>query len=279
MALLRKKSSQLNTTSTASGGFVDLIIPDGSGGWLSRRISVSVLAGIMNAVNDSNKGWYETLLALQTAYPVGETGWYAMVGSTNYYWNSTTSAWTTSGVSSAVTSVNGSTGVVVLEAVDIDFTSAQGLIATNVRDGIDEIKQYVEGLIDGAGGMYIADYRIGSSAVTVGSNVITFEDADTNPIPFIDNDYTLLIDDLTGVGADKDNAVKAAGTFTVDVLKNGTINYLAVKNTASLNELFTEGTPASAAATGTKGTMQYDTNYLYICIATDTWVRIAHVTW
>lgn len=39
------------------------------------------------------------------------------------------------------------------------------------------------------------------------------------------------------------------------------------------------GTPASASATGTAGTLRRDGSYLYICIATDTWRRIAHATW
>jgi len=34
-------------------------------------------------------------------------------------------------------------------------------------------------------------------------------------------------------------------------------------------------TPASAAATGDQGTIAWDTNYIYICVATDTWKRVA----
>lgn len=39
------------------------------------------------------------------------------------------------------------------------------------------------------------------------------------------------------------------------------------------------GAPASAAATGTQGEVRYDANYFYLCIATDTWVRIPVTTW
>lgn len=38
-------------------------------------------------------------------------------------------------------------------------------------------------------------------------------------------------------------------------------------------------TPASAAATGTIGTIAWDTSYIYICTATDTWKRAAIATW
>jgi hypothetical protein len=36
-----------------------------------------------------------------------------------------------------------------------------------------------------------------------------------------------------------------------------------------------EQTPASAGATGVKGSLRYDGSYLYVCVATNTWVRAA----
>ena len=41
----------------------------------------------------------------------------------------------------------------------------------------------------------------------------------------------------------------------------------------------TTKTPASAAATGTTGTIAWDADYIYICTATDTWKRVAISTW
>jgi len=38
-------------------------------------------------------------------------------------------------------------------------------------------------------------------------------------------------------------------------------------------------TPSSAGALGATGQICWDANYLYICIATDTWTRIPHDTW
>jgi len=38
-------------------------------------------------------------------------------------------------------------------------------------------------------------------------------------------------------------------------------------------------TPASASATGTAGTIAWDTGYIYICTATNTWERVAIATW
>ena len=41
----------------------------------------------------------------------------------------------------------------------------------------------------------------------------------------------------------------------------------------------TAKTPASAADTGTQGQVAWDSSYFYVCIATDTWQRVAHATW
>jgi len=37
--------------------------------------------------------------------------------------------------------------------------------------------------------------------------------------------------------------------------------------------------PASASATGTAGTISWDSSYIYICTATNTWKRVAIATW
>lgn len=39
------------------------------------------------------------------------------------------------------------------------------------------------------------------------------------------------------------------------------------------------GTPASASATGVQGQILWDSSYIYICSATDTWLRVAIATW
>lgn len=37
--------------------------------------------------------------------------------------------------------------------------------------------------------------------------------------------------------------------------------------------------PASATATGTAGQVAYESGFFYICVATDTWERVAIATW
>ena len=39
------------------------------------------------------------------------------------------------------------------------------------------------------------------------------------------------------------------------------------------------GAPASATSTGTAGQIQWDSNYIYVCVATNTWKRVAISTW
>ena len=41
----------------------------------------------------------------------------------------------------------------------------------------------------------------------------------------------------------------------------------------------TAKTPSSASDTGTTGQIAWDATYFYICVATDTWQRVAHATW
>lgn len=41
----------------------------------------------------------------------------------------------------------------------------------------------------------------------------------------------------------------------------------------------TQATPASAGATGVKGDIRHDTDFIYICTATNTWKRVAIATW
>ena len=38
-------------------------------------------------------------------------------------------------------------------------------------------------------------------------------------------------------------------------------------------------TPASSTATGTKGQIAVDANYIYVCVATNTWKRVGLSTW
>lgn len=70
-----------------------------------------------------------------------------------------------------------------------------------------------------------------------------------------------LPDLLLGTDSGSTNATK---NFTVESLKDFIISSSA---------------PVSASATGTAGQVAYDADYLYVCVATDTWKRVAISTW
>ena len=70
----------------------------------------------------------------------------------------------------------------------------------------------------------------------------------------------------------KDDGTNGVEMTTAGVLqKRGTGSIIA--------DAVTSGTPASASAACTAGTINYDADYLYICVATDTWKRSAIATW
>ncbi len=46
-----------------------------------------------------------------------------------------------------------------------------------------------------------------------------------------------------------------------------------------LNPNLTDRTPSSATDAGNKGDVVYDSDYIYICTADNTWTRVAIATW
>lgn len=134
---------QLITTATTTGSYIEVIIPDGFGGYLSRKIAFSSLKDAINLENNANKGHFVDEAALVAAYPSGENGWYAVNEDTDtiWLWDGDTEAWVNSGTSSSVVSINGYTGTVVLAGSDIDFDGLETFTGITISDVIDELKQ------------------------------------------------------------------------------------------------------------------------------------------
>lgn len=66
------------------------------------------------------------------------------------------------------------------------------------------------------------------------------------------------------------------------VLTNGNTSNLSITaNSITVNAITVSNTftPASASAAGTKGQIVWDANYIYVCVATNTWKRAAIGTW
>jgi len=89
-------------------------------------------------------------------------------------------------------------------------------------------------------------------------------------LPKTDIDGNLTVTgntDLVDVVIDGDATIY--NDLSVQGIINATISSIRIRNR----------TPASATATGTTGTIVYDSNYIYVCTATNTWKRVAISTW
>jgi hypothetical protein len=103
----------------------------------------------------------------------------------------------------------------------------------------------------------------------------TFKAADGVSIPSVDLPKTDIDGNLTVSGNTDlvDVVIDGDATIYNDLSVQGIIN----ATTSSIR--IRNRTPASATATGTTGTIVYDANYIYVCVATNTWKRVAISTW
>jgi len=87
---------------------------------------------------------------------------------------------------------------------------------------------------------------------------------------------TLTLDqnEVQALGALLDAAVKATGTTLQARLADDT-GFATFDGILSM-----EGTaPSTTNSTGTAGEIRYDSGFIYVCTATDTWKRVAIATW
>lgn len=80
------------------------------------------------------------------------------------------------------------------------------------------------------------------------------------PLSYLDTDNTLAANSDAKVSSQK--AVKA---FIATQVASAGLNWVTA--------------PASSGASGTAGQIAYDNDYLYICVATNTWKKLIGVTW
>lgn len=69
--------------------------------------------------------------------------------------------------------------------------------------------------------------------------------------------------------------VKSDVAFKVEVAVSGTACEATTTFTGNVNITGTEETIGVSSSSGAKGDIKFDSNYLYICVATDTWKRVA----
>jgi len=49
--------------------------------------------------------------------------------------------------------------------------------------------------------------------------------------------------------------------------------------TLGANMIFSNSAPANSSSSGLAGTIRYDSSYIYVCVANNTWKRSALTTW
>lgn len=78
------------------------------------------------------------------------------------------------------------------------------------------------------------------------------------------------------------NAANAAGTDKILILRSpGASPSLRTMNveTFCANIVVSNSAPANSSANGLIGFIRYDSSYVYICVANNTWKRAALSTW
>lgn len=74
----------------------------------------------------------------------------------------------------------------------------------------------------------------------------------------------------------------SAGNMSIEMGNTPAVN-ISVSGVTTFNNnqivINTGNTPASSSAAGVQGTICWDTSFIYVCVATNTWKRIAISTW
>lgn len=77
-------------------------------------------------------------------------------------------------------------------------------------------------------------------------------------------------------------AANVASTDRILVLRDPTGNpsvRTAALSTISANLVLTTATPANSNSIGVAGTIRYDSNYVYVCVANNAWKRASLTSW
>jgi hypothetical protein len=250
----------------------------------------TVVIGNASTINTILKG----AVAINNASGLSVTGGLSLFGinTTNSFFHSLqTSGTMTIGGASATGSISlgRSTG---LQTVNIQTaTNSSGAVnigGTNNATGTISI------------GRSIAEQTVNIATGNVGNNVTKTVNIGTNTTNSssitninIGNNVgvgTINLGNAAGSGANQivniATGTQANKTLNFGTNSNGTTS-IAIGSTLGTSTTTLNGniimsktaTPASATATGTTGTIVWDANYIYVCIATNTWKRMLITTW
>ena len=149
----------------------------------------------------------------------------------------------------------GSGATVTQLFVDLLATAVTANLTGNVTGNVASTGSSSFSSIDVNGGA-IDGTPIGASSANTGA-FTTLSTTGTATLPTVDINAGNI--DGTNIGA----STPGAGTFN------------ALATTGDNIRIDTSQTPSSSSASGTKGEIAYDTSYIYVCVATNTWKRVA----
>lgn len=72
-------------------------------------------------------------------------------------------------------------------------------------------------------------------------------------------------------------AIALSGAEELEIVQEGVSARTTTRNVANL--FATASAPSSASANGTAGQIAWDSSYIYVCTATNTWKRSALSSW
>ncbi|MBP5789243.1 MAG: hypothetical protein J6W29_03310 [Neisseriaceae bacterium] len=152
------------TEGTNNSSYDDVFTRDTNG-----KLAVRVVGA--GGGDSHNLGYFATPQALSEAYPTGEEGDYAIIGSTDtvWIWDSGTSAWVDTDTKGQVESVNGQTGTVVLTASDV---GAQPTLVSGTN-----IKSVNNNSLLGSGDLELSTYLTYPAGWTTNSTTKAFCDS------------------------------------------------------------------------------------------------------
>ena len=236
----------LVANATVNGGVVSFPSSTGS--------AISTYLGYQAGINSVGAGLFNTFVGYQCGY--ANTSGY-----NNCFGGLQTGAANTTGYG------NSGWGLQVMQfSTTATFNSGFGIHAllnlttgnSNTAVGGGSMEYLGSGNNNTAIGMYAGRDVTGSGNVFIGNRSGQGNTAIDNRLYIANNETTTLI-----YGEFDNQIVVIDGTLTTDQY------ILSDLNTA----------PASATATGTKGEIRVTASYIYVCTATNTWVRAALSTW
>ncbi|MFD1604171.1 hypothetical protein ACFSJW_08300 [Flavobacterium artemisiae] len=156
-----------------------------------------------------------------------------------------------------------------------NFAMSQQTTGThNISIGL----QAGSGITTGNGNVIVAGtgFIQAGGGITTGNNNMIISPNNGNTTGITTGNGNVILGKVAGLNAAlENNIVISNGVGNIKAQNDGT-NW---KFTGQLNKTALDVAPDSATATGTVGEIRYTADYIYVCTATNKWVRSALTTW